>query len=285
MARGTSGGNAGTSGGDPRRKLALAMAAGFALVVLLIAIADIGSMQTNLADAGRTVPTSHIWILEWSSIAMLIALTPAVWWMARRARPPALRWPVTIAAHLAASLAFSINHVAGMIAIRELAYLALGENYSFGDWQTRFLYEYRKDAATYAQFTALALIAQWALARAAPLSRAPDVPILAVRDGTTMHLVPAGEIDHVAAAGNYVEISWRGRTLLHRATLAAVAAELGPAFVQIHRGRLVRRAAVHRIDSDRTGDFMVTIENCMTLRGSRRFRANLRAEDGGGASA
>ena len=60
--------------------------------------------------------------------------------------------------------------------------------------------------------------------------------------------------------------------MLHRATLASVAGELGPAFVQIHRSRLVRSAAVRRVETDRSGDFIVTLADGTSLRGSRRYR-------------
>lgn len=55
------------------------------------------------------------------------------------------------------------------------------------------------------------------------------------------------DIDHIRAAGNYVELHGRGRTILHRATISAVAVALqGNGFVRIHRSTLVRRDAVAR---------------------------------------
>jgi DNA-binding LytR/AlgR family response regulator len=62
---------------------------------------------------------------------------------------------------------------------------------------------------------------------------------------------------------------------LHRATLAAVEAELGAGFVRVHRSRLVRRAAIRRIETDRSGDFTMTLASGAVARGSRRFRATL----------
>src|SRR3546814_18008524 len=83
------------------------------------------------------------------------------------------------------------------------------------------LYEYRKDLCTYLQFAAIALVAQWLIARAATSGEAaPPVRALAIGDGSVTHHVPVDEIESVAAAGNYVEIAWAPRTLLHRATLA-----------------------------------------------------------------
>ena len=59
--------------------------------------------------------------------------------------------------------------------------------------------------------------------------------------------------------------------------LAAVEEALGPGFARIHRGQLVRRAAIRRIETDRSGDFTVTLEGGTALRGSRRYRAGLQA--------
>lgn len=49
----------------------------------------------------------------------------------------------------------------------------------------------------------------------------------------------------------------------------------GSGFARFHRGRLVRRAAIRRIETDRSGDFPVALEGGATLRGSRRFRPGL----------
>lgn len=89
------------------------------------------------------------------------------------------------------------------------------------------------------------------------------------------HHVPADEIESVSAAGNYVEIGWGPRTLLHRATLATVTEELGGAFVRIHRSHLVRRAAIRRVETDKSGDFTVSLASGKALRGSRRYRAGV----------
>jgi hypothetical protein len=131
----------------------------------------------------------------------------------------------------------SLWHIGVMVGLRKLCYALEGSHYLFFDKVSNpLLYEYRKDLASYLQFAGFAAIAHWLLARAAIPASPPEAPrILKVADGAVTHQVPVDEIDHVNAAGNYVELAWAGRTLLHRATLAAVAAELGQAFVQIHR--------------------------------------------------
>ena len=79
------------------------------------------------------------------------------------------------------------------------------------------------------------------------------------------------QIDWIAAAGNYVELHSRGRTILHRATISRVAAELiCHGFVRIHRSTLVRRdhiAQVRPLD--------VLLQDGTSLRRGHRYRAAL----------
>lgn len=97
-----------------------------------------------------------------------------------------------------------------------------------------------------------------------------------MQDGPATHFVPLGEIEQASAAGNYVEIAWRGRTLLHRTTLTALEQAWAPhGFVRIHRGALVRAASVARIETLKSGDFTVELSSGALARGSRRYRAAL----------
>ena len=100
--------------------------------------------------------------------------------------------------------------------------------------------------------------------------------IVEVQDGPSIHFVPLGEVEQVNAAGNYVEIAWRGRALLHRTTLTALEqAWAAHGFVRIHRGTLVRAAAVARVETLRSGDFLAELGSGALVRGSRRYRAAL----------
>src|SRR3546814_7859578 len=92
-----------------------------------------------------------------------------------------------------------------MVAIRIVAYWLQGEQYRFMvGIRNPLLYEYRKDLGTYLQFAAIALVAQWLIARAATSGEAaPPVRALAIGDGSVTHHVPVDEIESVAAAGNY----------------------------------------------------------------------------------
>lgn len=275
---GTSGGGGGMSGAQ--RRLALILALGFGVTLLAILVADAESMMSDLALSGKHDTAIHIWGWEASSIIAWLTATPAIWWLVAHMRPPRFSWPVVALVIALASVPLSLWHIGLMVALRKLLYAMEGGHYHFfdlfGSVSERLLYEYRKDFASYLQFAGLVAIAQWLLARAAIApAAATDQRILTVADGAIKHQVPVDQIDHVTAAGNYVEIAWAPRTLLHRATLAGVAQELGAGFVQIHRSRLVRRAAIRRIETDRSGDFTVVLEDGTELKGSRRYRESV----------
>jgi hypothetical protein len=271
-AMGTNGGGNGMNGAQ--RRLLLILGAGFVLTLAAVMLANVESTMSDFADAGIRETRAHVWIWQATSVLAWFTTAPAIWWLIAHVRPPRFSWPAVAALIILASVPLSLWHIGVMVGLRKLSYALAGSHYLFFDKVSNpLLYEYRKDLASYFQFAGFAAIAHWLFARAAIPASPPEAPrILKVADGAVTHQVPVDEIDHVNAAGNYVELAWAGRTLLHRATLAAVAAELGPAFVQIHRSRLVRRAAVRRVETDRSGDFTVTLADGTSLRGSRRYR-------------
>lgn len=270
---GTSGGWRGMNG--TQRKLALGSAAGFLLIIVVIMIANAESSIADLQASGAHIRADLIWSWEWTSMLAWLSVYPLLWAGVATIRPPRFSWPLVAAALAIGSVIASAWHIGVMIVLRRIYYDAVGQGpyHFFGIIQDRLVYEFRKDVATYLQFVIIAAVVQWLIARAAtpPVASAAS-RTLAVADGAVTHLVPLEEIDSVASAGNYVEIAWGSRTLLHRATLAAVEAELGDAFLRIHRGRLVRRAAIRRIETDKSGDFAVELASGATLRGSRRYR-------------
>ncbi|MDB5709831.1 MAG: hypothetical protein JWL96_1901 [Sphingomonas bacterium] len=272
---GTSGGWRGMNGAQ--RRLVLLLGAGFLVILGVIMIANATSMVSDFAAAGVPVTTAHIWLWEISSIIAWLSEVPVIWWMVMRLRRATLPWWGVALIVAGASVPASLWHIGLMVAIRMSIYAAQGEHYQFmAGIRNPLLYEYRKDAGTFLQFAAIALVAQWLIARAATPPADPP-RLLAVNDGAVTHHVPVDEIERVSAAGNYVEIGWGPRTLLHRATLSAVEAELGAAFARVHRSHLVRRDAIRRIETDRSGDFTVQMSSGNEIRGSRRYRDGVEA--------
>ena len=263
-----SGGGAVTSGGDQRRRLMFAAA--FVAIVVVQTVVNIESRLADHAALGRPELPFNIWIDEGSSAILWLGIAPIIWRLVRDWRPPRLSWPATFASHAVGSIFVSLVHVAGMFALRDLLNLArhLGRDVD-RDWGAFLLYEYRKDAATYAILALTFALAQRFLLPP-PTPAAPER--LQVSDGSRTYLLPHDEIRAAVAAGNYVDLDWNGRSILHRTTLAALGEMLGPDFVRVHRGTLVRRADIRAIATDRSGDFTVTLDGGRTMRGSRRYR-------------
>lgn len=274
---GTSGGTAGTSGFSPRALTLLLFGALLAYGLIRIT----SNVYSYLADRhafGRDVAASTAWIYESTSLAAWTLMMIACWFSVRFVRPPRFGWRTTVVIHALLAVPVSLAHIALMVAFRMLAFGLGGGTYHFESPDgTPILYELRKDIATYAELILLLFLMQWLVARYAMPAKAESAPtMLAVGDGSVTHHLPITEIAHVAAAGNYVEIAWRGQRLLHRATLTAIEEELaGAGFARIHRSRLVRKDAVRRVITHKSGDFDVEMEGGETLRGSRRFRENL----------
>ena len=271
---GTNGGDSGTSGEALRRRRLLWLGLGLIGFLVVQSVANVESTLEDMAKLGVVESRAHVWTWQLTSVVVWLALMPAIGWLVARLQPPRFPWVVAVPLHALATLPVSLVHVVAMVALRKLVYAAGGEGYDFGPWPMSLLYEYRKDVASYLLAAMFLGFAQWLLARPAPV-RAPEADILLVADGSISHRVPADAIESASAAGNYVEIVWGGRTLLHRSTLAALAERLGPGFARIHRGRIVRRAAVRSVETDKSGDFTVTLESGATLRGSRRYRDGL----------
>lgn len=173
-------------------------------------------------------------------------------------------------------LAYTVSHVSGMVALRELAYWLDGSRYDFsqGDLLLRFIYEARKDALGY--LLMLAII--WAEDR---FSRSVHVPArssrkLEIRDGGRTIFVDPQEVLWVEAAGNYVEVHTADRSWLTRGVLSAWEAQLSEeGFVRVHRSRLVNRRHIRAIEPVPSGDVLIRLADGRSLNGSRRYKAAL----------
>ncbi len=283
---GTSGGNSVTSGWRIQWPPIAMIAIVGAAVAVLNATSGIMEAQTG----GRPpVQPAEIWLWEFSSVFMVVVLSPAIGWMVWRIPPPlgssAPGWLRAIGIHIAAACVYSVVHVLGMVVIRQAGYATAGWPYDFsyqGDYVMPFLYEWRKDLLTYLSnavlFWAWGL---WLAYTAAQAKQNAPPPLTAderieIRDGARVTLIEPGQIAWVEAAGNYVEIHVGGATHLARGTLAAFEEKLASrGFVRIHRSRLINRARIAAFKPTPSGDLEITLDDGRIVAGSRRFRAGL----------
>jgi LytTr DNA-binding domain len=277
----TSGGVTSASGarGEGWRRPPWLTALSFAGVGLIQMIVNATSRIDERRALGRPVDMWQPWAWESTSFVVWLALLPLILWLAERIADRVSALSGRIALHLLATIAFSLVHSAGIWGLRLLVYQLAGERYTLaGPLADTLLYEYRKDAVTYA----VILMAYFLIKRLvapAPSVAIPNPPSdvrIEVRDGNRIFLLKADDIEWVAAAGNYVELHGAFGTHLARRTLAEILGELtAHGFVQIHRSRLVQRTMVAKIETRQSGDFDVTLRGGSVIGGSRRYRSNL----------
>ena len=242
------------------------------------------------ADVARWEP--FVW--EFSSVAMLVALLPALAAFLRRFPLRFTTWKRNLPLHLLASVVYSLVHVLGMVALRKGAYALAGDDYRFGDWPLELAYEYLKDVRTY--FLCVGVIAgnQFILRRlrgeasllAAPDDGAPVEPIerperFLVRKLGKEFLVAAVDIEWLEAEGNYVNLHVKGRLYPLRSTMTSLEPRLDPLrFLRVHRSYIVNLDHLAEIEPLDTGDARLKLRDGTVVPCSRRYRASLRARGG-----
>ena len=150
---------------------------GFWATVLLVQAA-FNSVVTwlDLAAAGRRLMPWEPALWELSSVVVIAALIPAVAAFERRFP---LHWD-TLARHLPwhalGSVAYCTLHLIGMVALRYVAYAAMGVPYRPGDWWAVWGYEYLKDVRTYGLILSALVGYRFLLLRLQGEARVLDAP-------------------------------------------------------------------------------------------------------------
>ena len=104
----------------------------------------------------------------------------------------------------------------------------------------------------------------------------PYLERVVIKDNERMLMVPVGDIDWVAAHGNYVQIHTRAKTHLLRETMDGMERKLNPAnFVRIRRSTIVNAGCVQELKALFNGEYTIVLKNGAELTSSRRYRKNL----------
>lgn len=252
--------------------------------VFLVAVGFINasSLLADAERAGKALDPRLPWILEFTSISVIVALAPLVALYERRFPLAPDDWRRALLAHLAGSLVFAMLHVAGMIALRHLVFGGvLGESYRFFDDDplADFIYEYRKDLLPYAvmvfTLSLMRSVEEHKREAEAAHADARETGRLTLKSGGRTILLDAKSMEWAQAGGNYVDIRANGVTHLARISLTALERQLSEAgvkVVRVHRSRIVNQAKVVEIAPSRDGDFRISTADGSELRGSRRYR-------------
>jgi hypothetical protein len=243
----------------------------YAVAALFVTAINTLNAMSAIHDMPHLNPVEPV-IWEGSSWVTLLAFFWIVW-LAWRLAPPNVRPRRRLLIHIPAALLFSFAHVSGFVALRILAYRALGGHYHVGHFWAGFLYELRKDAFGYVMFLVGFAFIEHLLRQQRPApAPVPGPATFDIRDGARLTRVPLSDILAVSSAGNYVEFALAdGRKLLMRRPLSAVESDLaGQGFVRTHRSWLVNEKAVTGLSPEGSGDYGVSLGG-LNVPLSRRF--------------
>ena len=227
---------------------------------------------------------------EWSSNLVLLALVPAVTAFERRVP---LQWGVlrrNLPRHFLAAMVFSVVHVLAMVWLRKAVYRYMGSFYDFGSWPRELVYEFLKDARTYAGILFTLYLYRLLLLRLQGEARLLDEPDegpavepverperFLVRKLGKEFLVAANDIEWLQASANYVNLHVRGRDYPLRITMAAIEPRLDPArFARVHRSYMVNLDCVTEIEPLESGDARLLMRDGNRIPCSRRYRSAFR---------
>lgn len=259
---------------------------GFGRAMLTIAgllmFAGFVNIMTALDDARRGGAPIPVWqplAAEVSSNLVLLMLAPFIYLIVRRVRRLAPWRRITLL--IAGCVPYSLSHVALMTWARMAIFAAAGQSYTLS--RGAILYEFRKDALTYAVLAGIF----WFLTRPEGVVHEtqgePAPTTFDIQEGATLIRAAIDDILAVRAADNYVEFMLAdGRKPLMRASLSSVEARLSAtAIVRTHRSWLANPRHIRGITPAGSGDYRLDLGGDVIVPLSRRFPdviARLRAE-------
>ena len=266
----------------------------FAMLLVFVAVETSINATSLLMEATREGDTTPSWIwfaLEYTSGLALIALFPAVLWFVNRFPLDWGSFRKNIGWHILGSLAFTLLHMLFMGALRKLVFTVVGRTYAFDEFFWQLLYEYRKDAWTYAGFICVIYVYRFILSRLRGEARlvpegensAPEtVPDrLLVKKLGKEFIVRVDEIEWLESAGNYVNLHAGRRIYPLRSTLSSLVERLEPrGFRRTHRSSGVNLEFVASITPLETGDAEIVLTTGQKLGLSRRYRETFRSDLG-----
>ncbi len=190
------------------------------------------------------------WLYEASSHIALIAVAALIPIWLNRFPLSLSNWGRRLPNYAAAFLLFTVGHILLMVAMRHAVWPFIAQgHYDFGLLRIEpWAYEMRKDLFTFLSmlgvFVTSRHIAVLDEERRAAREDAQMTGRLTLKSGGRQIFVPANEIVHASAAGNYVEVhteSGRHFVRLTLSELQTLLSEAGVEPVRLHRSHLTVR--------------------------------------------
>ena len=278
---GTSGEAAGTNE-DPRIIEHSADRSAVVVMILLTTASLLVEVLSVFTEAGRGIPVEpwKFTLYEASSVVVILALFPLLPFQVSRGFPGVHPWPRLLAVHGGGVLAFSIVHIAAMVALRKLFYPVFFEgSYVFTDNVLReFTYELRKDALTYVMGAGIVVLVREIAAGRKALSDAKQtasLQMLTYRSGGRTVMLPAARFLSARSEGNYAVLETTDGSHFVRTTLKGLLGDLeqaGVEAIRVHRSHIVAKSALREAIPTGNGDLIVKLEGGSEVPVSRRYR-------------
>ena len=236
------------------------------------------SVLMEHARSGSPIASWQPFVWEYSSGFFTLLLIPAIIWVDRHFPLREKNWKRPLFFHCLATIPFSLIHVAGMVALRKVAYAIKGHHYDFGNIPVELFYEYRKDFLSY--FFVLAVIYGYRLYRARTegasyeTEPANKIHFVVKKNGHTLR-VSSDDIAWIEAAGNYVLLHVDNSVHPLRDTMKGINQRLGPNFLRIHRSAIVNLSKVRSTQGTQAGDLKVFLDNGAEIKCSRTLKPTL----------
>ena len=252
----------------------------FTIFVFAAFLVNALSAQDEIMRQGGSHPALP-WLSEATSHLVILALVPFITQMLSRFPLFAGQWRANLIRHAFAVVFFSIVHILLMVGLRKLFMpILFGFRYDFGlSDPSVWLYEFRKDALSYATIAAIfglsRMVEQKSLEAEAARAEAQDRHRLTLKSGGRTYFVDAENVIWAKAASNYVEVVTPARTYLARMTLTELGRLLeaaGGRHARVHRSHIVNLDMVKEIVPTGEGDVVLRLETGDEVSGSRRYR-------------
>jgi hypothetical protein len=258
----------------PELRLGLGAWVAFILATCAYCLTHQALVSAVTPDPARTLTLA---LREWGAWALLAPVAMR-WFQARNSWRDWLHRALWLAAG-AASLPIAADFVTGDRSFLASVALFFPRNVAMAVAMALIarVFAPSSTAATPATSAAASIVGE-AKPTPAPTSAPASPDTLLVSKGADQCVIRVDDIQHVSAAGNYVEICANNQRYLLRATFGEFEASLPPAqFARIHRSHIVRLREIERIRVGRSGSGTVHLRNGAALALSRGYRAQLKA--------
>ncbi|NVJ61906.1 MAG: LytTR family transcriptional regulator [Gammaproteobacteria bacterium] len=258
-----------------------------ALITLFFAVNNTILATSTIMEAGRDGDIGfQLWepfVWEYTSaFSTMLLLFPFIWFMATF--PFDWQRPIRcLGIYLVASVVYSLLHVAIMVVLRKLIYLAQGDIYNFGSLSFELVYEYRKDLWSFIFMIAVYYSYLFIVSRLigeAKIVQSGEESVqnnfsdrLLVKKLGKEFIIRVVEIEWMEASGNYVNLHVKGRVYPMRTTLSSLVEQVEErGFCRIHRSFAINLDFIESISPIGGGDSEVLLLNGKVLTLSRRYK-------------